>query len=72
MIEAWKHSNHWDDEKFMAYRNYVARMAPQLRGRTEDCADLSMLLFIDFAADNGLPVTFWDNDRILIALNEAT
>ena len=32
------------------------------RRRSEDCADLSMLLLIEFAASNGLPVTLRDND----------
>jgi hypothetical protein len=28
-------------------------------GNTDDCANLTMLVLIDFAANNGLPVTFW-------------
>lgn len=44
------------------YRNYVDAEAPRLKGRKEDCANLSMTLLIDFAAQNQLPVTFHDNN----------
>jgi hypothetical protein len=35
-----------------------------MKGREEDCADLSMLLIIMFAAQEGLPLTFTDNQGI--------
>jgi hypothetical protein len=29
-----------------------------------DCADMSLILLIEFAAGSGLPVTFWDNKEV--------
>ena len=63
-MPAWKHSevNDWTAwETYQNYRKYVASKASSFRGREEDCADLSMSLLIDFAADQGLPLTFEDN-----------
>src|SRR5262249_36506938 len=42
----------------------VASKATSFRGQHEDCADLSMMLLINFAADNGLTVTFEDNNLV--------
>ena len=62
-MAAWNHSNKtgWNDEEYTAYRKYVAGKVESFRGRNEDCADLSMLLLIEFAAERGLAVTFEDN-----------
>jgi hypothetical protein len=35
--------------------------ATNYEGDTRDCADLSVLLIIEFAAESGLPLTFYDN-----------
>jgi RHS repeat-associated protein len=56
-LAAWKHTSWWDDSWKKKYRDYVNMHAQDYLGRTEDCADLSMTLLIDFAAANGLPVT---------------
>jgi hypothetical protein len=73
IMAAWEHSNKmgWTDESYMAYRAYVVHQAESYQGRPEDCADLSMLLLIEFAADQGLAVTFIDNeDQLYISKAE--
>jgi len=61
-MAAWKHSQTgWDDKAYSGYRKHAMSVAPSFRGRQEDCADLSMLLLINFAVSNGLPLTFEDN-----------
>ena len=62
-MPAWKHFAVWNDALYEEYRAYVKTAAPQLRWRSEDCADLSISLLIDFAAKRGLEVTFADNDQ---------
>ncbi len=64
-MAAWIHWNPkgWDDDTYnKGYRAYVSKYAAELRGREEDCADLSMYLLIRFAMAMGLPVTFQDVD----------
>jgi hypothetical protein len=61
-MAAWKHYKFWTDHLYDAlYRKYVMDNAAKYEGYTEDCADLSLFLLIDFAAENGLPLTFYDN-----------
>ena len=62
-MPAWEHHNRkgWNSETYYNYRKFVASKAEGYRGKDQDCADLSMMLLIDFAADNGLMVTFLDN-----------
>jgi len=60
---AWIHNAVWSDALYLDYRNYVKANAPKLRWQTEDCADLSISLLIDFAADKHVEVTFVDNDQ---------
>jgi hypothetical protein len=61
-MAAWKHYSQWNEARYKQYRNYAANKAPGYKGRKEDCADLSIMLLIDFAAANGLPITFKDVD----------
>ena len=61
-MAAWKHWNYWNDEWYKKYRQSVEKTAPTFRGRKEDCTDLSMTLIIEFAAKNGLPLTFVGNE----------
>lgn len=64
-MAAWRHYSYWDPRKYQFYRRYVATNGPRFRGRADlDCADITMVLMIEFAAANGLPVTLWDNDRV--------
>jgi hypothetical protein len=64
-MAAWKHWGFWDRTTYDRYRSHVAQEAAKFRGRTDlDCADMSLILLIDFAAGRGLPVTFWDNNRV--------
>src|SRR4051794_7385047 len=62
-MAAWMHSdiNGWNGDRYAEYRSFVAAKAPDLRGRKEDCADLSMMLLIQFAADKMLTVSFEDS-----------
>lgn len=64
-MPAWKTRNQWSAEYYEGYRQFVAWHAPLLRGRTEDCADLSMLLIVNFAEAEGLPLSFTDNNGVL-------
>ena len=64
-MAAWTHSAYWNDEMYAAYQKYVADNAPTYKGyKDRDCADLSTLVLIDFAAEKGLPVTFTDADNV--------
>jgi hypothetical protein len=64
-MAAWKHWQYWNPGTYQAYRKYVIDRAPLFRGRVDlDCADITLVLLIEFAADRGLPVTFWDNDQV--------
>ncbi|MEZ5425759.1 MAG: hypothetical protein R2747_05805 [Pyrinomonadaceae bacterium] len=63
-MPAWNHTQTWTIGHYDAYRKYVKFNAPTLKGRVEDCADLSMLLMVEFAASQGLPLTFTDNQGI--------
>jgi hypothetical protein len=63
-MAAWKHFAYWDIDKYRQYRSYVEAKALRYKGRTEDCADISILLLIDFASEQGLPLTFWDNNQV--------
>jgi len=60
-MAAWTHSKNWSPQKYLEYRKFVSNKAEDLEGTTDDCADISMSLLLDFAADNELPVTFYDN-----------
>ncbi len=72
-MAAWAHHSQWtDDRYYLAYRKYVRSTAPGLMGRKEDCADLSIMLMIDFAAQSGLPLSFYDVDDWLYASKAAT
>ncbi len=63
-MAAWNHTSSWTNAYYDAYRKYVNVSASGVKGREEDCADLSMLLIVEFAAREGLPLTFTDNQDI--------
>lgn len=63
-MAAWTHSKYWNAQKYQEYRKYVSDHAENYEGTTDDCADISMSLLLDFAATNGLPLTFYDNDGV--------
>lgn len=64
-MAAWNHYKYWDSQMYEEYRKFVARDAPKFRGNEKlDCADISIILLINFAASNGLPTTFWDNNQV--------
>jgi hypothetical protein len=64
-MAAWNHTASWSDELKTAYRKVVASTAPTKAGNQGlDCADLSNSLLIEFAANNGLPLRFKDNDDV--------
>lgn len=63
-MAAWNHTSSWTDTYYDAYRKYVNASASAMKGREEDCADLSILLIVEFAAREGLPLTFIDNQGI--------
>lgn len=56
-LAAWKHTNWWNDGWKQKYRNFVSQHAKDYVKRPEDCATLTVMLLVDFAAKNGLPVT---------------
>jgi hypothetical protein len=60
-MAAWSHYTDWSPSTYRIYRRTVARTASSYKGRTEDCADLSTGLIVDFASTNGLSLTFKDN-----------
>jgi len=56
-MPAWTKTVQWTEETYRKYREYVRLKAPSLKGRTEDCSKLSILLLVDFAHQAGLPIT---------------
>jgi hypothetical protein len=66
-MAAWLHSRRWSPTVYGEYRKYVRSRAPLLKGRTEDCADLSVFLLVEYAAAKGLPLTFLDNANVCYA-----
>ncbi len=70
-MSAWIHSQFWSCSMYAEYRKFVQLNAEGYMGDRHDCADLSMLLLIDFAAGRGLPVTLTDlNDVHYISKGE--
>lgn len=65
-MPAWRHTrSSWDDASYRSYRAFVSTEAPRLRGNTSmDCADLSAMLLIRFAARQGLPLSFTDMNEV--------
>jgi hypothetical protein len=63
-MSAWTHTNWWQPGTYSEYRRFVSQQAPQYRGQTADCADISLTLLVDFASQHGLPLTFWDNSDV--------
>jgi len=62
-MPAWIQTASWTTAHYQDYRDFVKKDASSYRWRTEDCADLSMIALIDFAAARGLPLTFTDMHR---------
>jgi len=55
-MSAWEHSTAWgwNSKTYYMYRKHVAAKARSLEKRHEDCADLSIGLLAEFAADKKL------------------
>jgi hypothetical protein len=70
-MAAWKDSNTWNNASFNGYKEFVATQAPSYKGSTEDCADLSIKLLIDYAAGRYLPVSFWSTWDVLYSSRAA-
>jgi RHS repeat-associated protein len=66
-LAAWTHSRYWDYAWKGKYAEYVANNFRKYLGNQSDCADLTMLVLIDFASDNGLPLTFWHGSGCIYA-----
>ncbi|HEY7336131.1 MAG TPA: hypothetical protein VH639_14675 [Bryobacteraceae bacterium] len=63
-MAAWRHFKYWKKDTYKHYRGFVAQNAEKYAGSRLDCADLSMTLMIDFAAAQGLCLTFTDLNGI--------
>ena len=59
-MAAWEHKYGWNNDVYWRYRKDVRAKATSYEGSDKDCADLSMLLLIDFAARLKLCLTFTD------------
>ena len=64
-MPAWQHTSQWTSAMYDKYRKYAETTVKTasygvFEGAHEDCADLSIRLLIDFAAQSGLPLTFRD------------
>src|SRR5262245_32900806 len=65
-MPAWKHTEKkWDNAIYYEYRKFVMATAPGFLRRKEDCADLSMMLLVEFASQQGLTLTFQDVEGTL-------
>jgi hypothetical protein len=51
-MSAWTHSTQWgwNSETYYMYRRYVARHAKSYEKSDKDCADLSIIVLVEFAA----------------------
>ena len=71
-MAAWRHFMFWGPGTYDQYRAYVIERAPGFRGRTDlDCADMSLTLLIEFAAQKGLPVSLRSDDGVRL-ISKAT
>src|SRR5437016_851437 len=59
-MAAWVHQYGWDADTYYRYRKHVMAKAKSYEKSDKDCADLSIMLLIEFAADHSLCVTFQD------------
>lgn len=69
-MPAWNATSTWDLKSKGGYRQYVSSHAEAYRWQTQDCADLSMSLLIDYAEDNKLPLTFRNDDGWIYSSRE--
>lgn len=58
-LEAWQSTKNWTDEEIQGYAKAVAQRAEEYRnnGTTSTCEDFALNVLIDYASENGLPVT---------------
>jgi len=59
-MAAWEHRYGWNADVYYRYRKYVMAEATSLEKSDKDCADLSIMLLIQFAEKYKLCVTFTD------------
>jgi len=59
-MAAWDHRYGWNADVYYRYRKYVMFKAKDYEKSDRDCADLSITLLINFAADMHLCLTFTD------------
>src|SRR5476649_764363 len=69
-MAAWIHKtgSGWSKSAYDGYRSSVTSNAWNYQGHAGlDCADLSMLLLVEYAAKNGLCLTFKDDQGLYIS-----
>lgn len=59
-MPAWEHKYGWQQSVYDRYRLFVRDSAVNLEGDEHDCADLSIMLIVQFAAKHNLCLTFRD------------
>jgi hypothetical protein len=59
-MPAWEHKYGWRQSVYDRYRLFVRDTAKSLEGDDHDCADLSIMLIVQFAAKHNLCLTFRD------------
>ena len=65
-MAAWKHTRYWSGGPFYElYRRFARAEGPGYEGQPEDCANISILLLVEFAAQQGLALTFTGPDGTL-------
>jgi len=64
--EAWEHTSTWTPEAIAGYNQFVnERLSEYERnGRNFTCEDLALSLLIDYASQNGLPVSITNNSGL--------
>ena len=73
-LQAWDINNEWDEKTIAKYQEYVAGRINEYIENDEKftCEDLAANLLIDFASENGLPVSFSNESGLILdAGNEA-
>lgn len=60
-LKAWNHTKNWTQKERDAYREYVGKNAEKYVAQEKginNCGQLPFVMLVDFAEQNGLPVTF--------------
>jgi hypothetical protein len=67
LMAAWKQTATWNKDAHHNFNRYVWHNAERYEGNTNNCSNLSVLVFLDYAQGIGLCVTFRDDETIFVS-----